>query len=575
MFDKAASGKTDLLTVQLPTGYGKTYTAVGVYSILKAKGFVDKCLYIVPRDAQKEQLCCDGKYDMLAASVTGSHQICDVSYAGPAAFKANKKGCQFFVCLIQGLNAEGPVWDVVSELMSEGNWMVVVDEHHHIGNDKAWGKAIDKLPRKFLLAMSATPNRPGDDSPFKGEADIQISYRQAVKENAVKPMVCHSYVYRIDAITEDGDVKSFTTSELVEEAGSDQPEKIERLRIERKMRWSPKYVSPLVAEPIIRMGEKRLRSGHRLQVLVTAMCCSHAELVCEQLRLQHPHLEIDWVGTGENGRPSSENRKILERFCPPKKEGKRRREDIGLDVLVHVGLAGEGLDSVNVCEIVHLHRANITNTNNQINGRGARYLEDVVCHINVDSSSEYAKHIGGSVMNVMDDNNAPATKDPGDFDPEKWEPVESIPDWPQIQLWDLELEEIETGASQMVPFVLSRSGYDKNDPRVQEDAEHFYREMRRKEAEMMGDKSIIQQWSDAVDAATGIVCHLVIRMKMKSDSRYEKSLPGDIKKKINSRKKHLLGQKVKDVEVLQRHYAWLKSLEKQIVRTREVPTWLV
>lgn len=78
-----------------------------------------------------------------------------------------------------------------------------------------------------------------------------------------------------------------------------------------------------------------------------------------------PELSVEWVGTGSNGRSDKDNRDILRRFCPPKVDGKRRKQDIDLDVLVHVGMAGEGLDTVFVSEVIHLNPANRNNSNDQ------------------------------------------------------------------------------------------------------------------------------------------------------------------------------------------------------------------
>ena len=66
-------------------------------------------------------------------------------------------------------------------------------------------------------------------------------------------------------------------------------------------------------------------------------------------------------------------------------------------------MAGEGLDTCNVSEIVHLNSAGINNSNNQENGRAARFLEDVTGHINFDSSSEYAGkgYLGEKIMDAM------------------------------------------------------------------------------------------------------------------------------------------------------------------------------
>ena len=81
----------------------------------------------------------------------------------------------------------------------------------------------------------------------------------------------------------DGTIRTFTTEDIAREAGSDEPNTIERMTVDKKMRWMPKYVSPLVEIPINRALDGRCKSGVPQQVLVTAMCCSHAKLVCEQV----------------------------------------------------------------------------------------------------------------------------------------------------------------------------------------------------------------------------------------------------------------------------------------------------
>ena len=127
--------------------------------------------------------------------------------------------------------------------------------------------------------MSATPYRPSDDSAF-GAPQVDVSYRQAVKESAVKELQGHAYHYKIDAIDESGELVSFTTAELIEAAGGDSQEKIDKLT--RKMRFSPKYISPLITNPIDRMLRDRLRTGMQLQAIIGCMSVSHANLVFEQ-----------------------------------------------------------------------------------------------------------------------------------------------------------------------------------------------------------------------------------------------------------------------------------------------------
>src|SRR5690606_2867835 len=107
--------------------------------------------------------------------------------------------------------------------------------------------------------------------------------------------------------------------------------------------------------------------------------CSHGKMVCEQAKVLLPEfMEVDWVGTGPQGRSQQENEEVLHRFCPPKDASGKRPWT--LDVLVNVGIAGEGLDTTDVTEIVFLTPGNLTISNLQTIGRGARDASaDVSC----------------------------------------------------------------------------------------------------------------------------------------------------------------------------------------------------
>ena len=78
----------------------------------------------------------------------------------------------------------------------------------------------------------------------------------------------------------------------------------------------------------------------------------------------------------------------------------------------------------------------------------------------------------------------------------------------------------------------------------------------------------------AVNKALSVVASLVIRLTSTPGSRREKSIAGDIKKRINSRKKLECGKVTEDVETLNRHYSWLKRLETELVEGG-VPQWLL
>jgi hypothetical protein len=591
------------LNVQLPTGYGKTFTACAAYSILRDQGRANRLLYITPTTAQHQQFVSGGHEDLRDAGVPLPHKIKDVSFFKTTTLKEHRNNqCQVFAINVQALITKDGM-DRVCSLMQQGQWMVVVDEYHHYGLDATWGKSVLALNSAYRLCMSATPGRKDDDSAF-GKPDVIVRYDEAVKEAAVKPLCGHSYTYRIDAVTGDGDVVSYTTSELKEELG--EGDQMERKRIERKMRWSPRYISPLVSIPIERMITQRLHVGYRLQAIVGAMCVSHAQMVCEQVQSMFPELCVEWVGTGVDGRAPEENEKILKRFCPPKNENGRRdpfredgkwwvlidgRREQYVDVLVHVGMAGEGLDSVLVSEVIHLNPASINNSNNQENGRAARYLPGVTGNINFDSCSEFARggYIGPAIMSAMDLEPAqpcdkcgclPCTCETAAASDREFE----IPEEPMILLADMELIHIDSGSPEIKRVQkmlieepvfrgvgITRENYDT--PENVQVAINMYRSLRHAEAKEFNERATVEQWKDHVNAAVSSLVGTLIKASHASGTTVIKSFAGDKKKMINRMKAQSCGPISDDVETCKRHYRWVHALQQSIMQ-EGVPVWL-
>ena len=573
------AGGENRLSVKLPTGYGKTYTALSCYSILRSAGMVNRLLVIFPSDGQLLQFERQTPVKWPGYSIDGPRTVCDVRFFGAEAIKKHQENtCQVYAITVQALIGSRGMQNI-GTLMQKGRWMVVVDEYHHYGIDRPFGDAVNSLSHEFLLCMSATPYRPKKDGAFS-PPQVSVTYREAVKQKAVKPLTGHCYHYKIDAVTDEGEVVSYTTQELVDEAGGATEKKIAKLQLDRKMRWSPKYISPLVTNPIERMLSERIKTGHRLQAIIGAMCVSHAEVVCEQIRSTFPELSVDWVGTGDDGRSQEVNNKILSRFAPT--DGSEH----SLDILVHVGMAGEGLDTVNVSEVVHLNAAGVNNTNNQENGRASRYLEGVTGHVNFDACSGYAQmnYVGKSIMDAMDD--MPAS--PGEEDEKNpQDPVDELwtelPDEPYIRIVDVECISIDSGdetVKKMAAWMVQNvTGFSRSD--LQDDESDVWgyaiagvRKMRTEEAEACNERARLTQWEDALKSSVQVLTGNIIRLMKSNGARIERSLPGDIKRRINTRKKRSLGPVSRDIECLSKHYEWVKNLEREIGKTREVPTWL-
>ncbi len=569
------------LNAKLPTGYGKTYLALAVYSVLKNLGEVNRLLVILPSDGQLSQFEESTPRKWSGYSIDGPGTVCDVRFFGAQAIaKHAKNECQVFAITVQSLLGSRGM-DNIGTLMQKGRWMVVVDEYHHYGIDKPFSNAVNALNYEFLLCMSATPYRPDDDGAF-GMPHIEVKYREAVEEKAVKPLLGHSYHYKIDAVSSDNEVISFTTEELIAEAGGDSPDAIKKLLIDRKLRWSPKYISPLITNPIDRMLSQRLKTGNKLQAIVGAMCVSHAELVCDQISSTYPTLNVEWVGTGDDGKSSEKNSAIIAAFT-----GHDGKEPT-VDVLVHVGMAGEGLDTVRVSEVIHLNAASHNNTNNQENGRAARYLPGIIGHINFDACSGFAKrgYVGQSIMDAMD-NDPPSSDEDKDitscFGSEGVDWID-IPPEPFVRIVDVECTSIDSGdetVKKMAKWLLENvAGFSKHDlddkcSDVWKHAIAGVKMMREQESEVINEKSVVKQLKDSVDQALSVLCGNVIRLMKQNGFRIDRTFISDLKKRINAKKKREIGAVVTDADVYRKHYEWIKRLELQIKDTREVPQWLL
>lgn len=577
--------KTKMSVVaKLPTGYGKTLTAAASYVMLRSTHKVNRLLYIVPRAAQASQAAHDLPLEVFklsgekaSARVIGSNTV--------AALKDHRSNAaDIFVATVQSLVQSRATIETVRNLMESGRWFLVIDEHHHYGNseDNVWTKRVMDLRFEASLAMSATPDRFDGPSIF-GTPDVSVGYREAQKEKYVKRLELHVYDYRVDAINVNGDVIPYDTRELLAAVGSDDPDDVDKWMTSRQMRWSPKYISPLVLYPVERIISLGLDPGIKAQMLVQAISCTHAKMVCEQIaKIVPPGMTVDWVGTGPNGRTKDENDKVLFDFCPPKdaKTGKRKWT---LDILVNVGMAGEGLDTTDVCEIVFLTSPNINNSVLQMIGRGARVIPGMKaqpkCTVNSDGASELAKHVGHAVMDLFDDghNLGELNEDPGPEKPRELGDYDPLPDKLMVGILDVTLLDIRTDPmfQSVLDGTMKAAADIGSAEQIEKIVEDQIRAYIKKRDESFNASAIEAKTKEQIEAALSKVAWLVVRKAAeKSGMRPQSSFVGDVRKRINIKKKSTLGGVPNcTLPELEKHYEWLKQLEAQILSGQE-PSWL-
>lgn len=425
------------LCVRWPGGYGKTVGIALAYMILRQAGRVNRLLVVVANDQQRAQFRRDfpATCRRIGLSLKGNC-VWEFDKTARAVRTSMFNRCEVFVVTIQMVSATNrKSTDSLLDLIGDGNqWMLAADEYHHYAQEKDWGTSLQRVCDnvQFSLAMSATPTRDGTATIF-GDPDLVVTYREAVDQGAVKKLWLRRYHYTVRATTGDGSELEYTTDELRQQLDNESLSEFEE-RV--GLRYSTKYIHPMILEPLLRLQDRRAASGKPLQMLIRAMSCRHAKYMCKVVQEVAPGLRVNWVGSGPNGQPDHVNAAVIEQFVPP--VGK----DPEVDVLVQVQKVGEGSDSVMVCEIVDLALANIDGASNQLKQfifRGSRVIpgldaKEQHCNVNVPSDAKLAGLeqddglAGVNLMGWIDGDYSKSGSEPDEDAPPVERPFEPTPE---------------------------------------------------------------------------------------------------------------------------------------------------
>lgn len=538
----------DVLSVQWPTGYGKSIGFAMAWKHCHESGIANRLLLVVANDTQRRQIFNDFPSDcvLVDAPCVGGIWMFERSASDIRA--AITKTAEVFVCTVQQLDASmrGGVNTLKDLVCARGtSWMIGFDEFHHYGEDMSWGNAAKAAINwaSFSMAMSATPYRRGSDTVFP-EPELVVTYACAIMEPAVKPVVCHAYHYGVTVIDEDGEPTNYTTSELLDVMP---PEGLDAWEERKNIRYSPQYLHPLIMQPVNRLLEKRATHGKRLQMIVRAMSCSHAKMVCDQVRILAGGLSVDWIGTGYNGRSDQDNVAVISKFCPPKDENGKRPEP-QLDILVQVSMAGEGFDSINVAEIVDLYpvskkaASGKATQDKQFYGRGARLIagaESVWLHINVPTDHPLHQWAGKNLESWMDSSGYDAIACPGEAREAPKDP--DIFTWPDIpKMREIEfLQTIDENSKHFKNFMrlcVERRGYDPE--KDVDEVKELFGLAQREIAKDESAQARSQQLGDYLDGAVGRWAYIKAKQMPESNG----AVIGRFKKEINAQLKKIFGK---------------------------------
>jgi superfamily II DNA or RNA helicase len=583
---------------QFPTGYGKTIIAAMIFRKLFEAGICDRMLLVVANSQQLEQAMSDFSKECLFVGLDGV-ECWPVENTGTPAL-ANRRGeANVFITTVQTISAgaRSPKagGNCVAELMNHGKWFVVADEYHHYGLGRDWGNAIQAICKKAVksIALSATPFNRVVDTVF-GEPDFAWTYANALKEGAVKPFELKSAKYGCTLVDDTNSLVDLTTCDLRE---SEDPDKYIK---KKALRYSDKYVQPVLRRAVNSLVEKRSETGKRLQMLVRAHGCYHAMSLAKTIS-DITDYEVDWVGSGEYGRKDFENSKILAKFVPGKNTNGTRKEP-ELDILVQVGMCGEGSNTVNVVEIVDLSLstyAEPANTDRQLFGRGSRVIRDedgnpvtfngepITCTVWVASDNPIAKLHGTTRFQHWIDNR-PIDDLGGDDEGEgddtettcggNWTINISTNIWRVKECQLLEWQEGDHFREFSREIGKVYRNFDISNPEDFEFAKNVFLETmkvkmeeRTRYQELELNKSIL---NDKVRRLAGGMMKIMVTGK----SSVPKSLYGDICKNINRQIAKTFGfyrDGITSIEQVSKVLKWLASVADQINSTKQLPIWAI
>lgn len=335
LYDCISTDIKNQYLIELPTGYGKSWCACIAYAVLKSQNRVDRCLIVVPTDQQRSQyyLGLQDDLDMLGVPYRGIERCLN---GNPWVIKKSVRNqSDIFIAGVGSITANPSYY---SDLMSKGNWLVVVDEMHHFPEGKAWGEAVSALPYSVRMGMSATPIR-RDNSPTifgDSEFDVRVSLKDAFEEGAIRKLKSRILEYTLTYSKLGEDPTTAMLSDIAEEVEGD----ISAWELKKGVRYFAKYVSSIFLATINQWLEYESLYPGQNQILVFAMSCKHAESVASIINdLAPPGLAepfADWIGVGEaeDKRSPSQNEEILQQFQNNK-----------LPCLVQVNKAGEGFNN--------------------------------------------------------------------------------------------------------------------------------------------------------------------------------------------------------------------------------------
>lgn len=542
----------NIYSANLPTGYGKTRMALGVADVLIQQGRINRVLIVVPTDTQRTQFVEGVNCDIAAYGFKLRGALrCTGEPSNLTAAKMNISDT--FVTTIQAIHND---IDFYHDLIDKGRWLIVCDEYHRLKEDGKWASTIGELNYDISLGMTATV--PGSVATLFSQPDVEVSFKQAIEERAIRRVKAHIEHYFVDTIDDEGNVTRLTT------------ETVDTVDEKKGIRFSAKYLSSIISSAHDCLEYKNLQYPGQHQMLVFAMNIEHARHVSDTLNSMYGKHYADWIGMS---RTHNENETVLKRY-----------KDNEITALVQVDKAGEGFDHPRASVLVFLQLLrNTTVKAIQHAGRGVR-RNDTIPLYEEDWCDMFASPDTGMAQVAIDmaKESTPIAEGDDIVDEDgsgnRQSPLYALP---ELKVIDVEHERSELissipqktidHAKEVIKKAEPVAGSVISDERIKRIlAEEKLKQIAR--AEELSDP--VKFWRDKVTEATRVLTGNVCRLR--HGQSIPKSYMGDVAKHFNTmsvrkfRKKH----DEMSADDFKLKYNWIRDINNTMKDTREIPSWL-
>jgi superfamily II DNA or RNA helicase len=307
--------------LQIPTGCGKSgVIAVAPYGVANGRVLVVAPNLTIKRGLERQL---SGAFFLQRGVFSRATQLPRVVVLGPHANREDCLRAEFVIANVQQIQS----W--LTLFPSAFFDMVLVDEGHHTPAE-SWQRIIEAFPDAKKAYLTATPFR-GDGRPLYGERIYRYALKDAMRHGFVKRVVKVDAVPARVTFTAEGETRDYSTEEILalrdeawfsrgialsEACNRSIVEKSLQILIDRRRGGTPG------SGP----GWAPAHAAH--QIIAAACSIPHARQIAALYRARGArativHSKMEWA----------ERQARMEQF-----------ERGAFDVIVHVGLLGEGYD---------------------------------------------------------------------------------------------------------------------------------------------------------------------------------------------------------------------------------------